>query len=346
VSPAGQAFVVTQSGPTADGGTGTVDATGKLTVTTAARGTVSASVSADTAALTATVTTAAGVSTTFTGFADNSAALAQQRIINISTRTTAGIGDQVAIVGFVITGLESKPVLIRAVGPALRGLGVTTALAAPRLDLRSATALLATNTGWDSSGRSTEIAHAAARSGAFPLAAGSADSVILATLAPGSYTAVISAADAKSGVGLVEIYDLSGDSLAQKLANLSTRAAVGTGEATLISGLVIGGTAPKRVLIRAAGPALAPFGVTGALARPALTLFAGATVLAQNSGWSASADSAAIADAAARVGAFAFAAGSADAALIVNLAPGAYTAQVTGVAGATGTTLLEVYELP
>lgn len=346
VSPAGQAFVVTQSGPTADGGTGTVDATGKLTVTTAARGTVSASVSADTAALTATVTTAAGVSTTFTGFADNSAALAQQRIINISTRTTAGIGDQVAIVGFVITGLESKPVLIRAVGPALRGLGVTTALAAPRLDLRSATALLATNTGWDSSGRSTEIAHAAARSGAFPLAAGSADSVILATLAPGSYTAVISAADAKSGVGLVEIYDLSGDSRAQKLANLSTRAAVGTGEATLISGLVVGGTAPKRVLIRAAGPALAPFGVTGALARPALTLFAGATVLAQNSGWSASADSAAIADAAARVGAFAFAAGSADAALIVNLAPGAYTAQVTGVAGATGTTLLEVYELP
>ena len=293
------------------------------------------------------MTTAAGATTTYTGFADTSAALAQQRIVNISTRTTAGAGDQVAIVGFVITGLESKPVLIRAVGPALRGLGVTTALAAPRLDLRSATALLATNTGWDSSGRAAEIAHAAARSGAFPLAPGSADSVILTTLPPGTYSAVISAADAKPGVGLVEIYDLSGGSLAQKLANLSTRAAVGTGEATLISGLVIGGSAPKRVLLRAAGPSLAQFGVAASLTRPALTLFSAAgAVLAQNSGWSASGDAATIADAAARVGAFAFAAGSSDAALIVNLAPGAYTAQVTGVAGTTGTALLEVYELP
>ncbi|MEY2879071.1 MAG: hypothetical protein RLZZ15_1451, partial [Verrucomicrobiota bacterium] len=164
VSATGQAFVLAQTGATADAGTGTVDATGKLTVTTAARGTISATVTADTAALTATVTTAAGVSTTFTGFADNSAALAQQRIVNISTRTTAGIGDQVAIVGFVITGLESKPVLIRAVGPALRALGVTTALAAPRLDLRNATSLLLANTGWGTAGNAAEIANAAARS--------------------------------------------------------------------------------------------------------------------------------------------------------------------------------------
>lgn len=346
VSPAGQAFVVTQNGASADGGTGTIDATGKLTVATAARSTISANISSD-AALNATVTTAAGTSTTFAGFAENSAALAQQRIVNISTRTTAGTGDQVAIVGFVITGLESKPVLIRAVGPALRALGVTTALAAPRLDLRSGSTVLATNTGWDTSGRTAEIANAAARSGAFPLATGSADSVILTTLAPGSYTAVISASDNRAGVGLVEVYDLSGDSSAQKLANLSTRAAVGSGEATLISGLVVGGTAPKRVLIRAAGPALAAFEVANALARPQLTLFnAAGTIVAQNAGWSTSADSAAITESAARVGAFAFAPASADAALIVNLAPGAYTAQVTGLAGTSGTTLLEVYELP
>ena len=347
VSPTGQAIIVTQNGASVDGGTGTVDATGKVTVTTAARSTVSASLSADSAALSATVTTATGASTTFSGFAANSAALAQQRIVNLSTRTTAGIGDQVAIVGFVITGLESKPVLLRAVGPALRTLGVTTALAAPRLDLRSGTgALLASNTAWGSAGNAAEISNAAARSGAFPLAAGSADSVILTTLAPGTYSAVISAADARAGVGLVEIYDLSGGSLAQKLANLSTRAPVGSGEATLISGLVIGGTAPKRVLIRAAGPSLTQFGVAGALARPSLAVFSGNTTLAQNAGWSTSTDAAAIADAAARVGAFAFAATSADAAVIVNLPPGAYTAQVTGVAGATGITVLEVYELP
>lgn len=347
VSPSGQAFVVTQTGTTSDAGTGTIDATGKVTVTTAARTTISANVAADTTALTATVTTAAGTTTTFTGFADTSAALAQQRIVNLSTRTTAGSGDQVAIVGIVITGLESKPVLLRAVGPALRGLGVTTALAAPRLELRANGVLLATNTGWTTTGNAAEIANAAARSGAFPLAAGSADSVILTTLAPGTYTALMSASDARPGVGLIEIYDLSGGSLAQKLSNLSIRAAVGTGEGTLISGLVVGGSAPKRVLIRAAGPSLTQFGVTGALPRPTLSLFsATGAVLAQNSGWSTSADAASIVDAAARVGAFVFGATSADAALILNLPSGAYTAQVTGVAGATGTALLEVYELP
>jgi DNA/RNA endonuclease G (NUC1) len=346
VSPAGQAFVVTQNGVTADAGTGTIDVTGKITVTTAGRSTVSATVTTD-SAITATVTTSGGTSTTFTGYGDTSAALAQQRIINLSTRTTAGTGDQVAIVGFVITGLESKPVLLRGVGPALRNFGLTTALAAPRLELRSNSgALVATNTGWSTSGNTAEIANAAARSGAFPLAAGSADSVILTTLAPGAYTAILSAADAKPGVGLVEVYDLSGGSTAQKLANLSTRAAVGTGEATLTSGLVVGGTVPKRVLIRAAGPTLAQFGLAGVLARPALTLYSGNTVLATNSGWSTSANASDIASSATSVGAFAFASGSADAALIVNLPPGAYTAQVAGVSGATGLTLLEVYELP
>ncbi len=347
VSPAGQAFVVTQNGTAVDAGTGTVDTSGKITVTTAGRSTVSANVSTD-AAITATVTTSTGATTTFTGYSDSSAALAQQRIINLSTRTTAGIGEQVAIVGFVITGLESKPVLVRGVGPALRPLGVTTAMAAPRLDLRSsAGTLVATNSGWSTSANSADIANAAKRSGAFEFAAGSADAAIFVTLAPGAYTAVLSAADAKAGVGLIEVYDLSGGSTAQKLANLSTRASVGTGEGTLISGLVVGGTAPKRVLIRAAGPSLTQFGVTSALARPALALYKGdGTFLSQNAGWSLSTDTTAIAEAAARVGAFPFAAGSADSALIVNLTPGPYTVQVTGTSGATGTTLIEVYELP
>ena len=330
-----------------DAGTGIVDSLGRLSITTPTSQVLVVVLAPETGGITATATTAAGATTTFTGFAATSAALAQQRIVNLSTRTTAGSGDQVAIVGFVITGLESKPVLLRAVGPALRGLGVTTALAAPRLELRANGVLLATNNGWTTTGNAAEIANAAARSGAFPLAAGSADSVILTTLAPGTYTALMSASDAKLGVGLIEIYDLSGGSRAQKLSNLSIRAAVGTGEGTLISGLVVGGSAPKRVLIRAAGPSLTQFGVTGALPRPALSLFSAAgAVLAQNAGWSTSADAASIVDAAARVGAFVFGATSADAALLINLSPGAYTAQVTGAAGATGTALLEVYELP
>ena len=103
---------------------------------------------------------------------------------------------------------------------------------------------------------------------------------------------------------------------------------------------------PKRLLIRGAGPALAQFGLSGVLARPQLTLYSGATVVVRNAGWSTSTDAAAIAEAAKSVGAFALAAGSLDAALIVNLAPGAYTAQVLGADGSTGVALVEVYELP
>ena len=348
VSPAGQVLIVTQSGSTVDGGSGTLDANGKVTVTTAAQQTISATISADNAALAATVTAANGSTTTFSGFAGNSPASSAQRLVNLSTRTTAGTGDQVAIVGFVITGTESKSVLLRAVGPSLRTFGVTTALGAPRLDLvrSGTTAPIATNTGWSTSGNSAEIIAAAARSGAFPLAAGSADSVLLATLAPGSYSAVVTASDGRAGVGLVEVYDLTSGPVAQRLANLSTRAAVGTGDNTLIAGLVVSGNAPKRLLLRAAGPALAQFGVSGVLARPQLSVFSGATAIVNNAGWSTSPDAAAIAEAASRTGAFAFGATSADAALIVNLAPGAYTAQVTGVGNTTGITLIEVYELP
>jgi hypothetical protein len=114
----------------------------------------------------------------------------------------------------------------------------------------------------------------------------------------------------------------------------------------LIAGLVVNGTAPKRVLIRGVGPGLAQFGLGNVLSRPQLTLFAGDSIVAQNAGWSTSSDAGAIAQTAAQVGAFAFPAGSADAALLLNLAPGAYTAQLTGASAATGVALVEIYEVP
>jgi hypothetical protein len=111
-------------------------------------------------------------------------------------------------------------------------------------------------------------------------------------------------------------------------------------------GLTIAGPAPKRVLIRGAGPALAQFSLGGLLARPQLTLFSGLTPVLQNTGWSTSPDAATLAAAAAQAGAFAFAPGSADTAMIVTLAPGAYTAQVSGIGDTTGLALVEIYELP
>ncbi len=346
VSSAGQALVVVQTSGTIDAGTGSVDAAGKASVTTFGSQSVAATLDATRSAFSANLTDGQGSTMTFAGFAESSPALAAQRLVNLSTRASAGTGDQVAIVGFVVAGLESKSVLIRGIGPSLRSFGVPTALAAPRLDLMRGSTVIATNTGWGTSGNTAELASAALGSGAFPLAANSADCAILTTLAPGNYTAVVTASDGRAGVTLVEVYDRSGGSNLQRLVNVSTRASTGTGDNTLIAGLVVSGTAPKRVLIRAAGPSLATFGVPTVLARPQLTLFSGSTVIAQNAGWSASADTAAIAEAALRVGAFAFASTSADSAILINLAPGAYTAQVTSVDGATGTALVEVYELP
>lgn len=126
-----------------------------------------------------------------------------------------------------------------------------------------------------------------------------------------------------------------------RLSNLSTRANAGSGNSVVTAGFVIGPGAGKRVLIRAAGPALAAFGLTGVLADPVLTLYNSANaVVATNDNWN-SADAAVIAGA----GAFAFASGSADAAIVTTLAPGSYTAQVTGAGGTTGLALVEVYEI-
>ena len=347
VGPGGRAFVLTQSGAVGEGAEGTVDGAGQITVSTPSQSTVSLQVSAENGAASGTVRDARGAQTPLSGYSEQAAARADQRLVNISTRTTVGAGDDgVAIVGFVITGVESKPVLIRAVGPTLRSFGVSTALGAPRLSLVRNGVTVAANTGWSSAANSLEIAAATTRAGAFALVAGSADSAVLATLPPGSYTAVVSAADGRAGVGLIEVYDLGGASNDQKLVNISTRAGAGTGDATLIAGVVVSGDSPKRVLIRAAGPVLTGFGVSGVLSRPVLRIFSGDRVVAENAGWSTSSDASMIAEASARVGAFAFPASGADAAIIVNLAPGTYTAQASSANGATGTALIEVYEVP
>jgi len=346
VGPSGQCFLLVQTSSGYDGGAGTVTAGGMVSVTTAGGQTFSATISGGTFLMSAKLTSATGSTTTFTGVQAGSAASASLRMVNISSRAAVSGGAQVSIAGFVIGGQQPKTLLIRAVGPTLAGFGVTGALAAPTLTLYSGAMVVAANTGWGSAPNAPELAAAASFAGAFALPSGSADSAILATLPPGAYTAIVSSATGAPGIALVEVYDLSGASPGQELVNLSSRAFAGSGENSLIAGVVVNGAAPKRLLIRAAGPALAQFGVAGTLASPQLTLYSGSAAIAQNAGWSSSADASAIAQAAASVGAFAYAPGSADAAIIINLPPGAYTAQVTGVGGASGISLVEVYEVP
>lgn len=256
------------------------------------------------------------------------------RLVNLSVRTNAGSGVDTLIVGFNLAGAGNKPLLLRGVGPALAPFGVTGALADPtlRLDVLNGT-LVAQNDNWDSA-----VAPVAAGVGAFALPASSRDAALLPTLAAGSYTAQVGGG---TGVALVELYDTAAGS-GPALTNVSARTRSGAGGDVLIAGFSIGGVGTKTLLIRAVGPGLVPFGVDGTLADPQLAIFSGPSQIAANDNWG---NSAALATAATQVGAFALPAGSRDAALLINLPTGSYTAQVTGANNSAGVVLIEVYEL-
>ena len=131
-----------------------------------------------------------------------------------------------------------------------------------------------------------------------------------------------------------------------RLSNVSARSQVGTGDNILIAGFVIGGSTPRSVLIRAIGPALAGFGVSGALADPRVSLYTQSTKIAENDNWSDATNAAAITTTSTLVGASALPGGSKDAVLLVTLNPGVYSALVTGVGDTTGVTLVEIFEAP
>lgn len=270
-----------------------------------------------------------------------------ERLTGLSTRARATGGDGAVIVGFVVSGAAPKNVLARAVGPGLAQFGVADVLPAPRLELYRDNAIVVTNTGWTTAPNPSAIVAANAQAGVFPFSATVTDSAFVTALSPGAYSTVMTDAAGRAGNGLVEIYDLAPADAGQRLANLSSRAFVGAGDASLIAGMTISGGAPKPVLIRAIGPTLGAFGVGGALARLQLTLFDhGGAIVAQNRNWTAAANALEIARVSPQVGAFALTTGSGDGALLIELAPGNYTAQVTGTDGATGVALIEVYEVP
>jgi hypothetical protein len=268
------------------------------------------------------------------------------RLINISTRAEVGTGANILIPGFVINGSGTETLLIRADGPALTGFGVAGALAQPSLSVfNGAGTVVASNTGWGTNANPTQIVSAAASVGAFALASGSADCAVLASLPAGAYTVQVSGVGNSTGVALAEVYEVS--SGGTRLANISTRALVGTGANVIIPGFVIAGSGSEQLLARGDGPALTGFGVSGALAQPSLSVFdSSGTVIASNTGWGTGSNPTQITSAGASVGAFALASGSADSALIVNVSAGAYTMQLSGVNNSTGVALAEVYEVP
>lgn len=267
-------------------------------------------------------------------------------LLNLSARAVVGKGSEVLIPGFIVSGAP-KTVLVRAAGPTLAAFGVHGVVQKPLLTLTGANGVIARNQGWNTSENLAELKNAISRAGAFPFLDGSMDSALVVTLPPGAYTAVTEGADGGTGVGLVEVYEVDTDlGSAGRLANLSTRARVGTGDDILIAGVIVVGTAPRTVLVRASGPALTAFNLSPVLAKPRLSLFSGKEKLAENSGWTTAPDVAALRSTMTAVAGFQFAEGSADSAFLLTLLPGAYTLQVAGADGGTGIALVELYEIP
>ncbi|MEO7600133.1 MAG: immunoglobulin domain-containing protein [Opitutus sp.] len=272
------------------------------------------------------------------------------RLINLSTRAPAGTGAQTLILGVVISGSTAgagKPVLFRAVGPSLAALNVPGFLVDPTFELNSGGTKIDGNDNWNGD---AEIEAISGQVGAFPLGGATSKDAARyrASVVPGAYTMLVTGVGGTTGVALAEIYDgkpgAPFDPAAPRLVNASARAQVGTGGDLLIVGFVIGGETSKTLLIRAVGPSLTAMGVSNVLADPKLQLFSGSTRIRENDNWGS--EAAVNAEAFAQVGAFPLALDSKDAALLVTLPPGAYTALVNDVNGSTGVALVELYEVP
>lgn len=266
------------------------------------------------------------------------------QLMNLSVRTYAGTGADTLTVGFVTTGNTGRTFLVRGVGPTLASYGVGDVLADPILTSFSGSAVTGVNDNWGTAANAGAVAATAAAVGAFPLPVGSLDATLLGELPPGGYTVQIGGARSANDVALMEVYDAGGTGDA-RLVNVSARSRVAPGAGVLIAGFVIQGSS-RTILVRGIGPGLVNYGVEGTLADPRLQVFRDQQVVAENNDWATAGNATAVASGAAQVAAFPLAAGSRDAALLLTLPPGVYTAQVSGVNSATGVALVEIYAVP
>lgn len=260
------------------------------------------------------------------------------RQLNISTRARVEAGDEnVLIGGFIITGTDPKRVIIRAIGPSLTARGVPGALQNPTLELVPENGPRVFNDDWRDS-------DAAAIQGTTVPPGDDRESAIVRTLAPGNYTAIVRGKDNTTGVALVELYDLDPSANSQ-LANISSRSFVNTDDNVMIGGLIVGhgqganGAGSVRVVVRGIGPSLTARGIAGALQDPELILFnSNGDRLASNDNWQDSQ--------AAEIQATGLApTESREAAVLLTLPAGNYTALVRGKDRSTGVAVIESFNV-
>jgi hypothetical protein len=253
--------------------------------------------------------------------------------LNISTRLQVLGGENILDAGFIITGTDPKRVLVRGIGPSLAAAMVPNFLADPVLELHDSTSLLLTNDNWkDSQEAEIEATNLAPKN--------DAESALITTLEPGTYTAILSGKSGGTGIGLVEVYDLDSAAIST-LANTSTRGLVSTGDNVMISGFILGageGVVDK-VLVLALGPSLASAGVTNPLEDPNLELHDGnGALIASNDNWRDSNEAEIEATGLAPTD-------DREAALLQSLPAGPYTAIVRGGEEQSGIALVEIFDL-
>lgn len=256
---------------------------------------------------------------------------APHSLVNVSTRLRALTADDVPIGGFIIEGTAPKKVVVRAIGPSLKNFGVSGALADPMIELHAGDgSVVASNDNWNAQ-RQEVIS-----SGKWPT--DEHEAAVVATLNPGSYTAIVRGLNNTTGIALVEVYDIDPAS-SSRITNLSTRGKVETGDNVMIGGFIIAGDQPTQVLVRATGPSLTQYGVAGALDDSTLDLFDGnGAKLASNDDWMSDQPNDIMASGHAP-------SDPREAAIARTLAPGSYTAIVRGKNNSTGVALVEIYNL-
>ena len=260
------------------------------------------------------------------------AAEAPARLRNISTRGWIGGGDNVLIGGIIISGTEPKDVLLRGRGPSLASF-LDTPVADPKLELYSGATLVSANDDWMEDPRSDEIPSELTPTHLM-------DSVMVVTLDPGAYTAIVRGHDDAEGIGIVEAFELA-DTGAVRLQNISTRGYVGvdTDDTVLIGGIIVTGNRAKDVVVRARGPSLGEFGVSETLIDPNVSVFADQQMIDSNEDWMDHPRALEIPEALRPTSA-------SEAAIRLTLEPGAYTAIVRGAPGDLGVGIVEVFEVP
>ena len=254
------------------------------------------------------------------------------QFLNISTRGFVAPNDHALIGGFILNGSYSKRILVRGLGPSLSGAGLSGVLNDPMLEIRDQDGNVHfSNDDWQDTQKSeieeTNLAPHNDREAA----------IVLRTFPAGNYTVLLRDAAGGSGIGLIEIYDLT--PTVGRMANVSTRGLIETGDRAMIGGVIIGGgNNSEQIVTRALGPSLANVGITDSLADPTLELRSSSGLVSANDDWKTNQR--------ALIEQIGIAPTSdLESAIVSDLSPGTYTAIVRGKGDGAGTGLVEFYHL-